>query len=948
MGKTIRNLIGILFLATAIAVTQIPESDVEAVPASSASEFQMDGTTLVKYNGTAENVSVSNYVKKIESGAFANNDYIRHVTISDSVEIIGTGAFSGCKYLESVAIPNSVTTIENSAFARCPSLTQVTVGTGLTELGNGAFAGDYSLSNVRFDSSNPRFTCDEGAIYNKNGWDTLYQVLAGRNNDSYVMPSTVKKIKPYAFWGNYYLEEVRIGSNVKEISAYAFSNCKNLKDVAISYSVRNIDMKAFEDCVRLRKIEIPLSVSTIHSTAFDGCTRLKIVAEPGTTAYDFAQTLELDDIEVSEYEEAPIPSRSSVSENNVSGDEAAPQVTAPVDYYHEVSHMNAMTEEEDASVKGKTRVVGQEAFVLIDNAQASVNVGSTGEVLGGPPKDDIEQNMDTVPGLAGSGNAKGGSFPKYTIVNNSVIAAQAYYDDDMIAYEIPDGIVRLGEFSFARSNLRSIRIPGSVEKIDYAAFYHCDELTDVVIPNGVKEIAAAAFAQTPWLMNWKQSGPSDYLIVGDGILLAYKGSDSVVSVPSDVKRIGAEAFKGCATVQKVILPDSVEIIGEAAFENCSNLTEVEGGSHVKEIRDRAFAGCPITTVHIPASVEKIGLRAYDNTNSAKSADSGVIVFGGNNLPKLSYEINSTKVYRDNYRDLALKGSTVAVIPESVSNLAGTVLYDSKAGFTGVICKMTREASNGGNGTLQIVGRQGYGSFPTAGETCIIDGKSYILEEGTEKLVDSSSARDEAVYNGIDVQINSYSLPQDGIANAVMEGSEEDYILTIQDSEEAKTEIGNVYKKIYGNQLPHNLCAYEISLTEVATGVPITGLGKQSVEVTIPIPNGVGENNLHVVCLDADGQLEEVESRIISADGLDALTFSAKHFSAYGIYNYGDNSLTTADVKDGQAVFTSLGNKDDSPDTGDYSIHPKWFLCIGLVFSAMAMFFYRGGRRKATK
>ena len=47
MGKKIRNLIGILLLVTAIAVTQIPVSDVEAVETSSASDFQMDGTTLV-------------------------------------------------------------------------------------------------------------------------------------------------------------------------------------------------------------------------------------------------------------------------------------------------------------------------------------------------------------------------------------------------------------------------------------------------------------------------------------------------------------------------------------------------------------------------------------------------------------------------------------------------------------------------------------------------------------------------------------------------------------------------------------------------------------------------------------------------------------------------------------------------------------------------------------
>ena len=383
-------------------------------------------------------MSVPSSVEKIESAAFAGNGSIRRVTIGNSVKEIGSGAFAGCKYLQSVTIPDSVTTIEQAAFSRCPSLTEVTIGVGLSELGNGAFAGDYSLEKVSISSSNPKFTCDDGAIYNKDGRDTLYQLLAGRKDDSYVIPSTVEKIRPYAFWGNYNLEYVKVGGRVKEISAYAFSNCKNLEEVEIPYSVTRIDLKAFEDCVRLREIEIPLSVGTIHATAFDGCTKLNIKAEAGSAAYKFAQTLELDDIEVSEYEEAPIPSRptSSVSGNSVSDDEGNLSITGPVDYYHEVSHMNAMTEEEDESVKGKSRVIGQTAFILIDNAQASVNVGSTGEVLGSTsePDTDMAQHTDTVPGLAGSGDAKGGSFPKYTIVNNSVIAAQAYYDDDMIAY----------------------------------------------------------------------------------------------------------------------------------------------------------------------------------------------------------------------------------------------------------------------------------------------------------------------------------------------------------------------------------------------------------------------------------------------------------------------------------------------------------------------------------
>lgn len=198
------------------------------------------------------------------------------------------------------------------------------------------------------------------------------------------------------------------------------------------------------------------------------------------------------------------------------------------------------------------------------------------------------------------------------MVNKEIIAAQAYYDDKM-TYEIPDGIRRIGEFAFARADLTSIRIPDGVEEIGYAAFYHCDDLTDVVIPDSVSEISVAAFAKTPWLDQWKENGSSDFLIVGDGILLAYRGNSSMVTIPESVRQIGAEAFMDQTNITSVQIPDSVEVIGEAAFSGCSSLSSVQGANGVKEIRDRAFAGCPITTIQIPASVERIGLRAYDIT-----------------------------------------------------------------------------------------------------------------------------------------------------------------------------------------------------------------------------------------------------------------------------------------------------------------------------------------------
>lgn len=942
MGKQIRKLMGTLLLMTALVVTQIPVAGVEAEEPSAAPEFQVSGTTLVKYNGTAEDVSVPNHVKKIEAEAFAGNDTVRHVTIGEAVEVIGAKAFSECPNLQSVTVSDSVEIIENAAFSGCPSLWSVSIGKGLKSLGNGAFAGDYSLASVAIDSSNADFVCDDGAIYNKKGWDVLYQVLAGRGGDSYSMPSSVSKIRPYAFWGDYNLQSVSISSNVSEITGYAFSNCKNLKEVLIPHSVKGIDMKAFEDCVRLRELTIPISVSKIHATAFDGCTKLKINGEAGSYARRFAETLVLEDIDVSEYEEAPIPGREYEEELEEG------QILGPVDYYHEVTHMNAMeAEEDDSRVKAKSRVIGQEVYVLVDNAKATVNVGGTGEILGGEPVVE-EPDLDTIPGLAGSEDAKGGSFPKYTVVNGEIIASQAYYDEDMTSCDIPSGIRRIGEFAYARASLASARIPDGVEEIGYAAFYHCDELTDVVIPNSVRTIGVSAFDKTPWLSGWKANAgeAGEFLVVGDGILLAYRGRGGEVSIPDSVKKIGPEAFRGLSSITAVRIPDSVQEIGEGAFENCDKLERIEGGLGLTKICDRAFAGCPVSYVYIGPSVESIGLRAFDN----EKIKNGVVYFAGDTLPTRSYESAATKLYRDTYRGPVFTGTRVAVIPAGVTDLTDTCLSSVGGAFTGAICKVKgSEATADDSGevvednetpTAVLTILKKTKEAPAAGETVKINGNTYTLEDAEPGSVSLSDAeRSMASASGIEVVNNSYSIPSEGTLSAVMEGSEGSYRIAIEDSEDAKAKISEVYQSIYGGKLPHSLHAYEITMTDQATDVPITGLGKQWVEITMPLPQGVLTENLHVVCLDSDGQLEEVDSRVVSVDGQDAVAFTAAHFSAYGIYHYGSGPAV-ADVKEGQAVFLSLGKKDDSPDTGDYSIHPKYILVAGLFFASMAVFFYQ--------
>lgn len=100
--------------------------------------------------------------------------------------------------------------------------------------------------------------------------------------------------------------------------------------------------------------------------------------------------------------------------------------------------------------------------------------------------------------------------------------------------------------------------------IDYAAFYHCDNLDNVVLPDTVNTVGAKAFTHTGWLDDFEENSMDDFLISGD-ILVAYKGNLPEVVIPDGVRVIAEEAFRNHTELKKVHLPASVTDIGNDAF-----------------------------------------------------------------------------------------------------------------------------------------------------------------------------------------------------------------------------------------------------------------------------------------------------------------------------------------------------------------------------------------------
>lgn len=79
----------------------------------------------------------------------------------------------------------------------------------------------------------------------------------------------------------------------------------------------------------------------------------------------------------------------------------------------------------------------------------------------------------------------------------------------------------------------------------------------------------------------------------------------------DVKSIPAEAFKGCITLQSIILPDNLEVIDSYAFEGCRALDGVTIGDSVTTIGSGAFSGCrALKTAELGEGVTTIGDKAF--------------------------------------------------------------------------------------------------------------------------------------------------------------------------------------------------------------------------------------------------------------------------------------------------------------------------------------------------
>ena len=322
---------------------------------------------------------------------------------------------------------------------------------------------------------------------------------------------------------------------------------------------------------------------------------------------------------------------------------------------------------------------------------------------------------------AGAG-AGGAIVPIYTYtLDDANRATITGYSGNATALYIPDEIdghevVAIGDRAFEnRTDLRTVMIPDSVEKIEFEAFRGCDKLENIKLSENLTIVGYGVFGDCKSISKieipkslkkfdgtWGRGTNLSYgafggcsnlktvnFEAGSTIVCAalFMGCDGIeeIELPDTITEIGDSAFKNCKNLDRITMNNGIEILESSAFEDCfslttinipntvkaisnstfqdcTSLTEVHLSNILKEIPASTFSGCKkLTTINFPSTLTTIGNSAFSGCES---------------LPEAILPSGVEKIESNAFKNC--KAMKKAVVPDTVSSVGSSAFYGCEA------------------------------------------------------------------------------------------------------------------------------------------------------------------------------------------------------------------------------------------------------------------------------
>lgn len=425
---------------------------VEAALAEDVEEFELAGwnNTLMKYNGNSENV-----------------------TIPDNVGEIAEGAFAGKTKIKSVTIPASVTKIPYGVFSECTALT-----------------------TIKVSSANPTYEAEKGVLY-EYGYQNrryLHTYPAAKTGKSFTVPSGV-----YA------------------VGTKAFVNNKNLQTVKLSKTVEQIEEKAFSDCKSLKTFTLNKDISTIGADAFLGSSKLQSITGIANKNLNKERYVTIDGVLYSRYDgemicypegktgkSFTVPEGMSLTGASIRNNKYLQKIIIPANAEVDIGFGVAMkplfsgcTSLASVSVKATQYggyLFSKDGVLFSEDRLVYYPAAKKGETYT-IPKD---KKVDSL-AFAETSKLKTVTLSEGTSVNKDFIGrigssiSAIKVSSKNKDYSAKDGIL----YNKDKTKLicvppqckkTSLKVPSTVNEVDYNAFYNCATLESVEISRGVKSV----------------------------------------------------------------------------------------------------------------------------------------------------------------------------------------------------------------------------------------------------------------------------------------------------------------------------------------------------------------------------------------------------------------------------------------------------------------------------
>lgn len=533
--------------------------------------------------------SVNTKINKIDSSVFRDCVKLGRIDLPESIEEIGVQAFQGCSRLNNIVLPSKVKSISTSAFAGCINLSNIVLDENLEKIGESSFGGCVKLQEI----SIPQNVTYISYSYDEED-DKYWHPFIGCNN-LVIKGYTCPVVKKFYDWlpeeeknkitfqslgegtHQFTREKVQIKEPTcteKGIKAYRCEICGATKDEEEIPALEH----DWDNGVIIKKAT-ETEEGEIKYTC-QRCNKIKTESIPKIPKQEDKLKVTVQGMKWMDHNSVELKFQSNIKGTyyieKVKRGENAPKI--------DITQAGTL-------IEANTTVTAKVADLPEDEVDIYVCIVSESD----------ESNYGTVmfqpisserPRLIASTIKFGDNITAYieddtiTFSGNGTI----YDTDDMDIGDAEDiwwgngidkrkikhvifkedggAITRIGNYLLGSfENLKDVKLPNGLLEIGEGAFFDCNNLMNIDLPEKVRLVERSAFSNTGIsAMNWPKNATS----IPDGAFVYTNLKE--FTVPEGVTEINLQAFYGCTDLIKISIPRSVTYIGSDVFANCRNLT----------------------------------------------------------------------------------------------------------------------------------------------------------------------------------------------------------------------------------------------------------------------------------------------------------------------------------------------------------------------------------------